>query len=142
MVRSVQSVKSLSFSTPITSALDAAPARIAWSAVASAWLNPEQAVFTSSAAGLPSPSRAATRAAMLGERSIAVQVATTTRSISAVSRPAFAIAFSADRQAISSTCSSGAAIRRSRIPTRLWIHSSFVSTIVASSALVSTRSGW
>ena len=38
--------------------------------------------------------------------------------------------------------SSGAAIRRSRMPTRLWIHSSLVSTMVASSSLVSTRSGW
>ena len=34
--RSVQSVKSESFSAPITMALRAAPARIAWSAVASA----------------------------------------------------------------------------------------------------------
>src|SRR6266540_2974465 len=67
VVRSVQSVKSLSFSTPMTSAFDAAPALMAWS---------------------------------------------------------------------------GAAIRRSRMPTRLWIHSSLVSTMVASSSLVSTRSGW
>jgi hypothetical protein len=37
--------------------------------------------------------------------------------------------------------SSGAAIRRSRIPVRSMIHSLFVSTIVASSSFVTIRLG-
>src|SRR2546421_12623951 len=49
--RSVQSVTSESFSEPMTSALRAAPARIAWSAVASAYSYPGQAGFGAEAAG-------------------------------------------------------------------------------------------
>jgi hypothetical protein len=44
--------------------------------------------------------------------------------------------------AMSATFSSSAAIRRSLMPTRETIHSSFVSTISARSALVRTFSGW
>src|SRR3569833_1142207 len=47
--RSDQSVRSVSFSEPITIALRAEPARIAWSAIAVAYEEPEQAVFTSTA---------------------------------------------------------------------------------------------
>ena len=85
--RSVQSVKSESFSAPMTIALRAAPARIAWSTVPSAYEKPEQAVLRSNAPGAVMPSLAATRQATLGQRSIEEQVATTTRSMSAAVRP-------------------------------------------------------
>src|SRR5918994_552796 len=80
--RSVQSVKSDSFSAPMTIALRTAPARIAWSTVPRAYEKPEQAVLMSYAPGAAMPSLAATRQATLGLRSTEVQVATTTRSMS------------------------------------------------------------
>jgi hypothetical protein len=43
---------------------------------------------------------------------------------------------------MSATVSSGPAILRLAIPTRLRIHSSLVSTVAASSSLVTTRAGW
>lgn len=96
VVRSVQSVISVILSAPMTSARVAAPARIAWSAVARAWVKPEQTTLMSITAGLePMPSLAATRAAMFGERSIAVEVATRTRSMSSGVRPALASALPA-----------------------------------------------
>ena len=49
--RSVQSVKSESFSAPMTIALRDAPARMAWSTVPSAYEKPEQAVLRSNAPG-------------------------------------------------------------------------------------------
>src|SRR5579859_8239512 len=79
VARSLQSVKSDSFSAPITIALVAAPARIAWSTVASAYSYPEQAVLMSYAAGAAMPSFAATRVATLGQRSTEEHVATATR---------------------------------------------------------------
>src|SRR2546429_5630081 len=85
--RSVQSVTSESFSEPMTSALRAAPARIAWSAVASAYSYPEQAELRSFAAGDAMPSFAATRVATFGQRSTDEQVATATRSMSAAEKP-------------------------------------------------------
>ena len=139
--RSDQSVKSLSFSAPITIAVRAAPARMAWSTVARAYEKPEQAVLMSYAAGAWIPSLAATRVATFGHRSTELQVATTTRSMSAAVYPALASAFSAAAAAMSATVSSPA-MRRSTIPTRLRIHSSLVSTIWASSSLVSVRVGW
>ncbi len=93
------------------------------------------------AAGERTPRRAATAAAVLGLRSIAVQVATTTRSTSSTERPLLASAFWAASAAMS-TRDSPSAMCRVRIPTRLRIHSSSVSTSVASSALVRTLGGW
>ena len=81
--RSVQSMRSESFSAPITMALREAPARIAWSTVASAYEKPEQAVLRSNAPGALMPSVGATRVATFGQRSTEEQVATTTRSMSA-----------------------------------------------------------
>jgi hypothetical protein len=135
-------MKSLSRSTPITTAFVAEPSRTAPSATASAWVNPAQAVLTSMVAGAGMPSWRATRAAMLGLRSVAVQVATTTRSTASATMPAWRRAAAAASAAIRSRGSSGPAIRRSRMPTRLRIHSSLVSTIVARSWLVSTFAGW
>jgi hypothetical protein len=65
-----------------------------------------------------------------------------TMSMSAADRPEPASAFSAAAPAMSATVSSGAAMRRSAMPTRSRIHSSLVSTIWASSSLVTTREGW
>src|SRR5438105_11756211 len=114
--RSVQSVKSDSFSAPMTSALVAAPARIAWSAVASAYSYPEHAVLRSYAAGEAMPSLAATRVATFGQRSTDEQVATVTRSISAAERPELASALPAAAAAMSAT-DSVSAMRRVTMPT-------------------------
>lgn len=141
VVRSLQSVTSDILSAPITRARVAAPARTAWSAVARAWVNPAQTTLMSIAAGDGMPMRAATRAAMFGERSMAVEVATRTRSMSPGARPAAASALAAACAASSSTGSSGPAMWRVRMPTRDVIHSSLVSTMPASSSLVSTLAG-
>ena len=58
------------------------------------------------------------------------------RSTALFSTPAFARQRSAAWQPMSLAVSSGAAIRRSRIPVREMIHSSDVSTAIASSMLV------
>ena len=87
------------------------------------------------------PSRAATRVATFGQRSIEEQVATTTRSMSAAVSPEPASAFSAAEVAMSATVSASA-IRRSAMPTRSRIHSSLVSIVLARSSLVTTREGW
>ncbi len=99
-------------------------------------------MFTSYAAGVGMPRRAATWAAVLGLRSIAVQVATTTRSTLCGSKPLAASALAAAREAMSATVSSGAAMCRRRMPTREVIHSSLVSTSDARSSLVRTLDGW
>ncbi len=87
------------------------------------------------------PSLAATRQATFGLRSTEVQVATTTRSMSAAVRPELARALSAAAAAMSATVSSPA-MRRETMPTRSRIHSSLVSTSWAISSLVTTRDGW
>ena len=70
-----------------------------------------------------------------------VTVATMIRSISEPSSPASASASrAAGRQRSESACS-GSAMRRSRIPVRSRIHSSFVSIIFERSSFVSTLSG-
>lgn len=142
MERSVQSTMSPILSAPMTRARVAAPARIVWSAVARAWVNPEQTTLMSMTAGDRMPSRAATLADMLGERCSAVEVATRTRSMSEACIPAAASALAAACAAISSTGSSGPPTCRVLMPTRLVIHSSLVSTMPARSWLVSTLAGW
>lgn len=107
----------------------------------SAYAKPEQAVLRSYAPGALMPSLAATRQATLGLRSTDVQVATTTRSMSAAVSPALASALPAAAVAMSATVSSPA-IRRVTMPTRSRIHSSLVSTIWAISSFVTTREGW
>src|SRR5882757_10064414 len=138
--RSLQSVTSDSFSAPTTITFRAAPARIAWSALASAYEKPEQAVLMSYAPGALTPSFEATRVATFGHRSTEEHVATTIRSMSAAVSPEFANALPAAAADMSATVSPSA-MRRSAMPTRSRIHASFVSTIFASSALVSTRLG-
>lgn len=88
------------------------------------------------------PSRAATWAAVLGQRSTALEVATTTRSTSEGSRPAAASALPAAALAMSATVSSSAAMCRVAMPVRCRIQASLVSTMAARSSLVRTRCGW
>ena len=82
-----------------------------------------------------------TSAAVAGIWKSGVSVASRIRSMSSGSRPATAIARSAATAPIEAVVSSGPATRRSRIPVRVTIHSSDVSTICSRSALVRTRSG-
>ena len=70
-----------------------------------------------------------------------VAVATTMRSTSSGSTPACSSACRAAGSARSLAAWSGSAMCRSRIPVRVTIHSSEVSTIASRSAFVSTRSG-
>ena len=70
-----------------------------------------------------------------------VMVATMIRSICSAVTPALAMARSAALVARSEVNSSFAAMRRSLMPVRVVIHSSVVSTIFSSSALVRMRSG-
>ncbi len=70
-----------------------------------------------------------------------VTVATISRSIDAGSAPASSSARRAAGRQMSVSASSSAAIRRSRIPVRVMIHSSEVSTSSARSAFVRIRSG-
>ena len=63
------------------------------------------------------------------------------RSMSSGSRPAVRIARSAATAPMDAVVSSAAATRRSRMPVRLTIHSSDVSTIRSRSALLSTCAG-
>src|SRR5262249_23698646 len=98
--RSVQSVISDSFSAPMTIALRAAPARMAWWAGPSAYEKPAQAVLRSNALGAAMPSFDATRVATFGHRSADEQVATTTRSMSAAVRPELASALPAAADAM------------------------------------------
>ena len=71
-----------------------------------------------------------------------LHVATVTRSMSEGSSPLAASAFAPAASAMSATVSSSRANRRSRMPTRVLIHSSLVSTSLARSSLVTTLSGW
>src|SRR2546423_13050309 len=79
VARSVQSVRSDSFSAPMTTAYFDAPARIAWSAVASAYEKPEQAVLRAYAAGAGMPGFAAARGATVRQRAIGPHRAAATR---------------------------------------------------------------
>ncbi len=81
-------------------------------------------------------------AAVLGICASGVQVATMTRSTSEGARPLAASALPPAAMAMSATVSSGAAIRRLVMPTRLRIHSSLVSTVRAISSLVTILAGW
>jgi hypothetical protein len=75
----------------------------------------------------------------IGTRRLAL--ATTARSISSGERPLAAIALPPAATAISTRVSSSSAQRRSAMPTRLWIHSSLVSIVCASSWFVTRRRG-
>ena len=87
------------------------------------------------------PSRCATTAETFGISASVLQVATMTRSMSPGDRPLPASALAPASTAMSVTLSSGPANRRLTMPTRLRIHSSFVSILAARSSLVTTLPG-
>ena len=87
------------------------------------------------------PSPACTATALAGKVLSGVEVASTIRSIDWASTPAAASAARAACSAMSEVVSPSAAMWRSRMPVRCVIHSSEVSTICDSSALLRTRLG-
>ena len=104
-------------------------------------MKPVQPAERSYAAASGIPSSSARIAAVAGNAMSGVTVATRTRSISAGGTPACSRASLHAGSAMSESASSCAAIRRSRMPVRVTIHSSDVSTSVDSSSFVRTRSG-
>ena len=112
-----------------------------WRAVSTPKRKPEQAAERSKQTALTAPIFVCTKQAVFGKNMSGVTVAQMMRSISAALMPAFSIAASEARAAISLVVISGPAIRRSRMPVRVWIHSSLVSTSFSRSALVITLSG-
>ena len=104
-------------------------------------MNPVQAADTSNAAAFVAPSSAWRSHACDGSSRSGVQVATTIVSRSSGVRPLACSARSAAALAMQAFDSSGRATRRSRMPVRSWIHWSDVSSVVASSALLTTRAG-
>ncbi len=95
----------------------------------------------SNAQAFVAPSLSWTRQAVAGKIMSGVIVATMMSSTSVGSRPRRSRASRAARTARSLVAVPGSARRRSRIPVRVRIHSSDVSTIFSRSALVTTRSG-
>jgi hypothetical protein len=87
------------------------------------------------------PSSSARIAAVQGKAMSGVIVATMIRSMLFGSTPAISTARRAAGRQMSDSASSGAAIRRSRMPVRSRIHSSEVSTTLARSSFVNTWSG-
>ena len=139
--RSVGSVISESFSTPMTSTCRALPARTMSEASAMPWQKPAHAAETSYAAACSVPSSCATAVASAGVCRKWLTVATTTQSTWRGSIPDRSRACRAAPTAITWTVSSGVAQRRLSMPERCRIHSSDVSTISDNSALVRMRSG-
>ncbi len=90
---------------------------------------------------LVTPSAACTRSAVAGKASSGVLVARMIASTSAGSAPASASAARAAAVPMNAAVSCGAAMWRWRMPVRSRIHSSDVSTVRASSSLLTTRSG-
>ena len=131
----------VSVSAPITSTFFDCPLRMNLSAIPSAYTKPEQAALTSNAAQPLAPMRCCTRQAVDGKMMSGVVVPSTIRSSSDALTPAASSALCAAVTARSPVVSPSAAIWRSRMPVRVRIHSSLVSTIFSRSALVTTRSG-
>jgi len=129
-------------SAPTTSARVARPPRMNWSAVATAYTKPLHTACTSKAAQPPRmPSLSCRITAVAGNIMSGVVVATMMRSMSSGVRPAASSARRLACSARSLVASFSATIWRSRMPVRLTIHSSVVSTRFSRSALVSTISG-
>src|SRR2546422_3747558 len=104
-------------------------------------MKPEQPAARSKAAAPVAPSLSWTRQAVAGIGMSGVTVAQMIRSTWEAGRPAELRACSAARVANWDMYSSSAAMRRSRMPVRVAIQSSEVSTIFSRSAFVRTRSG-
>ena len=139
--RSSQSIRRDSVSAPMTSARLIWPLRMKALAVAKAYMKPAQTACTSKAGTPARPRRSCTTTAVLGKTMSGVVVATMIISIDAASMPAASMARRAARYARSLVSWPSAARRRSWMPVRLTIHSSVVSTRLASSVLVRMVSG-
>ncbi len=105
------------------------------------YTEPAHAAYTSAEPAFRHPSRCWTRLAVVGNAMSPVVVPTTMKSISFGPTPARSSACWAARRARSDVASSGATMRRSRMPERCTIHSSEVATIFSRSALVRTCCG-
>src|SRR5207247_443464 len=103
--------------------------------------NPEHAASMSNAAAFFAPIFCWMRHAVAGKGMSGVIVAQIMRSISSSRTPACSIARRDASAPMSDVHIVSEAIRRSRIPERVTIHSSVVSTIFSKSALVRIRSG-
>ena len=139
--RSKRSVRSLSRSTPITSAWPALPARTMSDAMAMPWQKPAQAAEMSNAAAWLVPSSWAMAVATAGVWSMWLTVATITQSICSGATPALSSAPRAASTLIIWMVSSGAAQRRVLMPDRCWIHSSLESIASTTSAFGTMREG-
>src|SRR3972149_1473223 len=104
-------------------------------------MNPEQPAARSKAAAPVAPRLFCTMQAVAGIGMSGVTVAQTIRSTPEAGRPADSRARSAARGADCDMYSSSRATRRSRMPVRVVIQSSDVSTILSRSRLVRTLSG-
>src|SRR5581483_5817345 len=139
--RLVQSRIDDSTSPPTTSARCASPAAIIPWACAIAYTKPVQPAARSYAAASGMPRRSASSAAVDGNAMSGVTVATTSRSIDAGSAPAISSARTQAGAERSDIASGPSASLRSRMPVRVTILSSDVSTIFERSSFVTTRSG-
>src|SRR3990172_6479119 len=110
-------------------------------ASASAYMNPVQPAERSNAPEFTAPSPSWIRQAVAGNVYSGVAVATTIKSISCGRTPALSSASLAAANPIEADVSFGLATRRSRMPVRVTIHSSLVSTVRERSALVTTLLG-
>jgi hypothetical protein len=104
-------------------------------------MKPVHAAEISSAAALVAPSSACRSHAVDGSRRSGVAVESTIRSSSPGWMPARSIAMREACAAMSAAPISAGAMRRSWMPVRSRIHSSFVSSVFDSSSFVTTRSG-
>ena len=104
-------------------------------------MKPLHAALTSSAAAFTAPRRSCTKAAVEGNCMSPLMVPMMIPSRSFGSTPAIASASFDAASERSEHASWSAAMRRSRMPVRVTIHSSDVSTIFSRSKLVRTRAG-
>mmetsp|Transcript_24335 Transcript_24335/g.52352 ORF Transcript_24335/g.52352 Transcript_24335/m.52352 type:complete len:221 (-) Transcript_24335:191-853(-) len=140
VLRSLQSTKRESASAPITSTFLYVPQRTYWDPVMRATTKPLQALVMSKQAAREAPILACTWQAE-PKMSSAVEVASRMRSTSSAWRPAWSRARSAAALACVLSASPSASTRRSLMPVRVEIHSSFVSTICSRSPFVSSLPG-
>jgi hypothetical protein len=101
----------------------------------------EQAAFMSNPKALAAPILCWMRATVLGKNMSGVTVQQTMASSSSASMPRRSRAIRRARTPMSEEAIPGSTHRRVRMPVRVKIHSSLVSTILARSSLVTTRSG-
>ena len=128
-------------SAPMTSTFRCAPDSTNWAPTVRAYAKPEQAALMSKPQAFVAPSWSCTRQAVAGKGMSGVTVATMMRSTSAGLTLARSRHSRAARVARALVPVPGSTTWRCRIPVRVRIHSSEVSTTFARSALVITRSG-